>query len=134
MTPDLKTMFPRASRSFIEANQQNTVQPIVDRKNGKHETFNNSKPQDPKLKPTLCDESVGTDEGKASHSNRCIVRITSFRVRLTDPDNLCPKYFIDSLRYAGAIPDDREEDIELTTSQEKVKSYGEEKTVIEIEV
>ncbi len=126
-------MFPRASRSFIEANTEKHVQVNVERMQPYGETINNRKPQDPKLKPTLCNEPVGATEGKASHASRRAVRITSFRVRLTDPDNLCPKYFIDALRYAGAIPDDRQEDIELTTTQEKVKTFSEERTLIEIE-
>ena len=35
-----------------------------------------------------------------------LVRVTSFRRRLLDEDNLCEKYHVDLCRYAGAIPDD----------------------------
>lgn len=77
-------------------------------------------------------ESVAEKEGKTKDSARYVVRITSYRVRFCDPDNLTPKWFIDSLRYAGAIPDDRPQDIELHVSQEKVKSKTDERTEITI--
>lgn len=63
---------------------------------------------------------------------RVRVRVVSFRSRLCDPDNLCPKYFVDCLRYAGLITDDTPELITLEVSQVKVKR-GEERTEIEIE-
>jgi hypothetical protein len=61
------------------------------------------------------------------------VRIISFRRRLIDPDNLCPKWFIDCLRYWGYIQDDRPQDIVLEVSQEKVQTKADEHTRIEIE-
>lgn len=64
---------------------------------------------------------------------RVRVRVTSFRVRLLDPDNLCPKYFIDCLRYANCIRDDRQQDITLEVRQEKVESKLLERTEIVIE-
>ena len=126
----LLSMFPRASGDFLAANP---VQVNVERKQPYGETINNGKIPHPFPQSALCNESVAATKGKNRNPERCLVRITSFRCRLTDPDNLCPKYFIDSLRYAGAIPDDRQEDIILETRQEKVKSYAEEKTVIMIE-
>ena len=45
------------------------------------------------------------------------MRVVSFRARLCDPDNLCPKYFIDCLRYAGLIADDAPEFITLEVRQ-----------------
>lgn len=67
-------------------------------------------------------------------SLRPVVRIASFRRRVLDPDNLIGgcKYFIDGLRHAGLIPDDRPEDITLEVRQEKVTSKIEERTEIEI--
>ena len=76
-------------------------------------------------------ESVAKEEGKAGNSIRYAVCIRSFRSRLCDPDNLCPKYFIDCLRYAGSIPDDRPQDITLSISQFKVPRH-EQRTEIEI--
>jgi hypothetical protein len=56
-------------------------------------------------------------EGKANDAGRIRVVITSSRRRLIDPDNLCPKYFIDCLRYSGLIPDDSPEHITLEVKQ-----------------
>lgn len=86
-----------------------------------------------KPKPAVRKEPLGEETGKAGDTSRVLVRITSFRRRLLDPDNLCPKYFIDCLRYAEIIPDDRAEDIRLEVSQVKVKSKSDERTEIEIE-
>ena len=61
------------------------------------------------------------------------ISVTGRRRRLIDPDNLCPKYLIDCLRYAGAIPDDRAQDIELSVRQEKIGSKEEEVTIVESE-
>ena len=67
---------------------------------------------------------------KAGYTGRCIVRVKSLRKRLIDPDNLCAKWFLDALRYAGVIHDDRPQDIIYQITQEKSKEEG---TEIEIE-
>ncbi|PTY03317.1 hypothetical protein DB346_05405 [Verrucomicrobia bacterium LW23] len=59
------------------------------------------------------------------------VRIISHRRRLLDQDNACAKYHIDSLRYAGLLPNDapalcRIEPVE----QIQVATEAEEKTVV----
>jgi hypothetical protein len=82
--------------------------------------------------PAVCDVSARADQRKESHAGRFLVRVTSFRRRLLDPDNLCPKYFVDALRYAGIIPDDTSEDIELVIRQEKVELRSDERTELEI--
>lgn len=87
----------------------------------------------PKPKPPVRHEPVATEAGKSGDANRVHVRIVSFRRKLCDPDNLCPKYFIDCLRYAEIIADDRPQDITLEVRQEKVKHKEDECTVIEIE-
>lgn len=106
-----KSMFPNASRSVLEINHH----------------LSHTKPQRP-----VPNESLEQAAREEKSSKRCVVSITSFRCRLTDPDNLCPKYIIDSLRYAGALYDDREEDIELHVSQKKVSHRTQERTDIEI--
>jgi hypothetical protein len=80
----------------------------------------------------VCDAPVGEAQGESKNAGRVRVWIESRRARLLDPDNLAAKYFVDSLRYAGLIPNDRTEDIELKVTQKKVKK-GEEETVIELE-
>lgn len=73
---------------------------------------------------------VGEIQREALYTGRCLVRVESFRRRLIDPDNLVPKYFVDSLRYLGALRDDRAEDIEIRVSQTKVSREEDEETVI----
>jgi hypothetical protein len=77
-------------------------------------------------------EPVAAPEGKAQNPGRVLLRITSFRRRLIDPDNLCPKYFIDALRYAQVIGDDSAAHITLEVSQIKVKTKTEERTEVEV--
>lgn len=81
---------------------------------------------------TVRHDALAEKAGEAFHSDRVLLRVTSFRCRLLDPDNLCPKYFIDCCRYAGLIPDDSPEFITLQVTQEKVKTKSEERTEIEI--
>ena len=57
--------------------------------------------------------------------------ITSYRKRLLDPDNLMGgcKPYIDALKTAGIIVDDRPENVELTVKQVKSKAFAVEITV-----
>ena len=83
-------------------------------------------------------ESVGAskrEERNATGSDaRHRVRIISRRVRICDPDNLVGgvKYLVDSLRAAEIIPEDDPKSITLEVSQEKVKTYKEEETWVEV--
>lgn len=70
--------------------------------------------------------------GEEKDTSRVLVRVTSYRVRLIDKSNLFPKYFIDSLRYAGFLRDDGPKQIEEETRQVKVESRDEERTEIEL--
>ncbi len=85
-----------------------------------------AQPQPPVLNGTLAEA-----KGKAIYSGRVCVSVKSHRTRLCDPDNLCPKYFIDCLRYAGIIENDTPELVTLQVSQEKCKRK-EARTVITI--
>lgn len=78
--------------------------------------------------PIIQHEPLAQVIGKEAHAGRISISVTSFRRRLCDPDNICPKYFIDCLRYAEIIEDDTAEHITLQVSQEKVKTKGEERT------
>lgn len=69
---------------------------------------------------------------EARYAKRILVSVVSFRIRLCDVDNLCPKYFIDCLRYAEIIPDDNPEAIDLQVKQVKVAHKSEERTEIEV--
>lgn len=78
---------------------------------------------------------VGREIGHEQKSGtRHRVRIVSRRVRLCDPDNLVGgcKHLIDSLRLTRIIPEDDPQAITLEVSQEKVSSYAEEETWVEV--
>jgi len=114
----LKKMFPNAARSFIERNAEDHKACCVT--------------QSPKPEQAVRHEPVAKEERKDSHPGIVQVRVVSFRSRLLDPDNLCPKYFIDCLRYAKLIKDDNQSEIELSVKQVKVKK-DQERTEIELE-
>ena len=67
--------------------------------------------------PAVRHEPVAASPREARDASRVRVCVVSFRARLCDPDNLCPKYFIDCLRYAGLIADDAPECITLEVQQ-----------------
>ena len=76
------------------------------------------------------------DAGKAKSVDRITVRIIGFLVRPHDSERFSGgcEYLIDGLRHAKLIPDDSWWDIRLITEQEKIRSYAEERTEIEIEL
>lgn len=86
-----------------------------------------SKPQ-----PIVRNEPLAATPREARHPSRVRVCVVSFRSRLCDPDNLCPKYFIDCLRYAGIIADDSPEFITLEVRQVKC-AKREQRTEITVE-
>jgi hypothetical protein len=63
-----------------------------------------------------------------------LVRIESVRKYALDTDGLYggSKFFVDFLRYCGAIGEDTEKEIELKVTQRKPKKGESEKTVIEV--
>jgi hypothetical protein len=85
------------------------------------------------FKQALRHEPLAKAKGKEGDTGRFRVRVTSFRRRLTDQDNLAPKFFIDCLRYAGVIPDDSPQAIDYTITQVKVRKKEEERTEIEVD-
>ena len=87
---------------------------------------------DPKPQPVVRDESLGAGQGKARNPTRLRVCVTRRSVRLLDEDNICEKYAVDCLRYAGALRDDAPEFVRIEARQEKVESQSDECTVIEI--
>lgn len=99
--------------------------PVCERKRGGLESNpdeNNRKSQSPIIESNVCYESLATQKGKGSNPTRFQVRIVSHRRRLCDVDNLCPKYFIDCLRYAEIIKDDAPKYISLEVTQIQSKT------------
>lgn len=85
------------------------------------------------LKQAIRNDALAAVSGKEADAARVRVRVVSYRKRLIDPDNLCPKFHIDACRYAGFIKDDSAKEIELSVIQEKVNSRELERTEITIE-
>lgn len=85
----------------------------------------------PKPEQDVRPAPLGKEE-TAGRDTRRSVTVSSYRVRLCDPDNLCVKPFIDGLRYCGVIEDDTSNDIILEVRQFKVATKKEERTEIEI--
>ncbi len=63
---------------------------------------------------------------------RFLVHVKSYRRRLLDFDNLCPKFHIDLLRNSGALLSDAPGTTAIEVSQEKVGSKEREFTRIEV--
>lgn len=89
------------------------------------------KPQGSKPERPVRSQPLGAAEGEKGNTGSVLVRVTSLRSRLIDPDNLTPKYFIDCCRYCGWIEDDTASHVSVETRQEKV-SKEEEATIVEI--
>ena len=116
MNSRLRELFPRGSKSFYEANLDS---PVSNALTEHHKT------------PALAQPR----KRKAKSVARTRVRFTGFRVRPLDPDNFAGsvKDLLDGLRHAHLIEGDEPWRIDFETAQKKVKSFKEEKTVIEIE-
>ena len=115
---ELERRFPNSSAAFIRANApapvgglQNTVTQF-----------------DPGQAVAFSD---GREE-KSAGGALLHVTITSYRRRLLDPDNPCPKFLIDAMRYAHIIPDDSPDHITLEIRQKLVDTKAEEGTLVEI--
>lgn len=92
-----------------------------------------SKPPRPVAQRAPRNGPLAKGKAEARHPGKFVVRVVSYRVRLLDEDNLCPKYHIDGLRYAGLIPSDAPDCTRIITTQEKVRSKDQERTEIVIE-
>lgn len=122
MNPHLiKRLFKNPSASLLAANAHDYGQNTAD-----------GAPPGAEPQQAVRDEPVGAKEGKGGNPGRVSVRVTSYRRRLIDPDNLCPKYFVDACRYSRLINDDSAAHIEFTAAQIKVATKDEERTEIEI--
>lgn len=75
-------------------------------------------------------------QGEEKSLRRVVVSFTGYRVRPLDPDNFAGsvKDLLDGLRHAQIIHGDEPWRIKLETEQVKVRSYKEEKTVIEVQL
>ena len=155
MTPTrqatVQSLFPNASASTIAANpdlaaittlptNKNALQATPNAKKRHlgllpHETNHLGQIPDSKPQP-IKGRTLGSALQRETQSlQRTRVRFIGYRCRPLDPDNFAGscKDLLDGLRHAGLIPGDEPWRIIFQTEQEKVKSYKDEKTVIEIE-
>lgn len=93
-------------------------------------------PQVPNPKPQRHQATAleRADARETASLRRIRVRFTGYRVRPLDPDNFAGsvKDCLDGLRHAALIPGDEPWRITLETEQVCVRSYNQERTVIEI--
>ena len=114
----LREIFPNATERFIADNADDlrparpAPRPVVER------------PARPR--------PLETPQAQTGDTKKFFVRVTSFRRRLIDPDNLSEKYFVDCCRFACLIPDDSADQIRIETTQQKVRTKAQEHTLIEI--
>ena len=87
----------------------------------------------PKRDKAAALERAAAREAQSLHRTR--IRFIGYRVRPLDPDNFAGsvKDLLDGLRHAQLIPGDEPWRIALVTEQVCVRSYRQERTVIEIE-
>jgi hypothetical protein len=115
---NLRSIFPRGSKSFFEANEIKTDHPsqTVDTKRHKKAALERPIPRKK--------ESLG----------RITLSYRICRVRPLDPDGLasCTKNFTDGLRRCGLIPGDDPFQIRLEVEQEQVSHFADECIKLEI--
>lgn len=114
---ELLQRFPNASEQFITANTHARAIGIA----------TSSQP-----KPTPRPRPLATPQGKTRHTGKYFIRVTSYRIRLLDEDNLVAKYHIDALRYAGVIHSDAPDQAHIVTRQTKIAKKDQERTEIQI--
>ncbi len=145
---NLKDHFPRCSKSFLDANptqgglvylkpNQNATTVNLTPKKAKHEANHQRKIQDSEQReqtPALGSEG----KGEASGARCPLIGFTLYRVKLLDWEAKYSsvKDLLDGCVSAGLLDGDREDQIHPNSyvRQVKVKSYAEERTVIEIEL
>jgi len=127
---DLSQRFPQASTSFLRLNGFANIPPASAIETRPLPA--SSPASTPKPKRGASARALATAQVKEINSGFYVVRVTSFRTRLLDTDNLVPKWHVDSLRYAGILPSDAPDRARIETSQQKVKTKAEERTEIEI--
>lgn len=111
----LLSIFPRASRSTIAANlPPHGAGPAA------------------KLERDTGAGTLGPKKAQGRAGTRFLVRVTSVRRRLLDEDNLCEKYHVDLLRYAGVIASDSPGSCRIETTQRKAEKGEAEMTVLEV--
>jgi len=130
---DLSQRFPQASASFLRLNGYANIPPPPAAKHPDHLPLGDTPPA-PQPKRRARARALAKGKAEEGDSRFYVVRVTSIRKRLIDTDNLVPKWHVDSLRYAGILPDDAPERARIETSQRKIQEGEEEHTQISITI
>lgn len=78
------------------------------------------------------DGTLGQSQSEEGYTAKFLVRVTAVRKRLIDEDNLCEKYHVDCLRYAGIIRDDEPAETHIEVRQRKARTTEVEHVIIEV--
>lgn len=85
------------------------------------------------VEPDVRHEPVGEVPGAKARATRFSLRVTIYRQRLVDPENVVTKHVAgDCLQMCGLLRNDDAATIDLTVSQKKVSSPQEEGTLIQL--
>jgi hypothetical protein len=134
MSPDeLRKRLPQASDSFIRANTS-PVRASVDEgvRADDRADQNRSARESAELERPIVYAATETVRTEKTPSTRFLVRVTDYRIRLIDEDNLSEKFTVDSLRYCGLLPSDAPGKCKIEVSQKKVHRKDEARVEIEI--
>jgi hypothetical protein len=143
----LKALFPNATEDFIARTIEGrnagglapngnaaAVQPPVGTAEAAQGTAGpDCKAPAAKSKSPVRGRSLEQVSRAKANPPRVLIRVTSFRRRLIDPDNAVEKYFVDFLRHCGALYDDTPDLIEIQFAQVKVET-AEEDGITKLEI
>jgi hypothetical protein len=119
----LLARFPRAAQGFLALNEPDAAATdCQDRSAGA--------PSELERDSRNALDEAGPDERR--DPEKYLVRVTSVRLRLLDEDNLCEKFHVDCLRYAGILPSDAPGRCRIETTQRLCRAGEEEKTILEV--
>jgi hypothetical protein len=115
---NLRTLFPRGSKAFFQANEAKTDHPLPD-------------PHPKRHKKTALDNPIPREKESLG---RITLSYRLFRVRPLDPDTVAgsTKDLTDGLRRCGLIPGDDPTQIRLEVEQERVSHFADERVELTI--
>jgi hypothetical protein len=87
----------------------------------------------PQPEPDPGHATVAAHAREDSGQGRCSIRITSFRLRLCDLDNLYVKHYLDALVESRLVPGDDPQHADIEVCQIKVQTAEKERTEILIQ-
>lgn len=114
---ELRQRFPKASEHFIRLNAR-----IPARSSGAPAKSQRSSGGHP----------LAAHQDQKARAGTLLVRVIDIRKRMLDDDNAMEKYLVDSLRYAGFIPNDKPPAVRIQTLQRKADKGEAERTIIEV--